>query len=186
MQLRGGNSASFAGGLLRTIAGCSAELNVVTNQSRDSGSVKIETGNVPFGEAGHIGIVSGRECCRGGAIVASAGSGPGRSWRGGSADVHAGKSCLSGGGDIYVRGGAGSISEGGGVCFGADSSTASTTGGQVHFKSGGSEIHPGIEKSGRVLVASGLSETSGHVSLQTKPSLSQGGGNFQMALRVGQ
>ena len=159
MQLRGGNSASFAGGLLRTIAGCSAELNVVTNQSRDSGSVKMETGNVPFGEAGHIGIVSGRECCRGGAIVASAGSGPGRSWRGGSADVHAGKSCLSGGGDIYVRGGAGSISEGGGVCFGADSSTASTTGGQVHFKSGGSEIHPGIEKSGRVLVASGLSET---------------------------
>ena len=186
VQLRGGNSASFAGGLLRTIAGCSAELNVVTNQSRDSGSVKIETGNVPFGEAGHIGIVSGRECCRGGAIVASAGSGPGRSWRGGSADVHAGKSCLSGGGEIYVRGGAGSISEGGGVCFGADSSTASTTGGQVHFKSGGSEIHPGIEKSGRVLVASGLSETSGHVSLQTKPSLSQGGGNFQMALRVGQ
>ena len=115
MQLRGGNSASFAGGLLRTIAGCSAELNVVTNQSRDSGSVKMETGNVPFGEAGHIGIVSGRECCRGGAIVASAGSGPRRSWRGGSADVHAGKSCLSGGGDIYVRGGAGSISEGGGV-----------------------------------------------------------------------
>ena len=185
VQLCGGNSASFGGGSLRMVSGCSAELNVVTNPSSGSGAVIVKTGNLPFGEAGHIRIVSGRECCRGGAIVALAGSGPGRSWRGGSVDAHAGKSCLSGG-DTYVVGGAGSVSEGGCVYFGGGSSAASTTGGQMHFKSGGSEVYPGVETSGRMLVASGLSETSGCVTMLTKPSESQGGGNFQMALRVGQ
>ena len=129
VQLRGGNSASFAGGLLRTIAGCSAELNVVTNQSRDSGSVKLRLGmshwKLGTWHCVWTRMLSGGDCGLGRKRARE-------SWRGGSADVHAGKSCLSGGGDIYVRGGAGSISEGGGVCW-ADR-VQPATGGQVHFK----------------------------------------------------